>query len=375
MTQPGKEKQGSMEKQTLRIAVVGTGMIANGYAKTLKPYSQIKLLGATDIDLPRAQKYVEEYGGRVYASLDEVLADEQVDVVVNLTIHHAHYTVIKQCLQAGKHVYSEKPLSLTAQEAWELVDLAREKGLRLSGAPMTILGEAQQTAWKYIREGKLGTVRLAYAEANWGRIESWHPNPEPFYDVGALFDVGVYPLTILTTIFGPARQVTGFGRVLFPDRVTKQDRPFHIETPDFVNAAIEFANGSVARLTTNFYVGHHSHQKGIEFHGDLGSFYLGDWQNFSAPIEYAEFGKAYEAVPYVKEPYRDPQWGRGGIEWGRGVVELADAIEENRPQRITGAQAAHVVDILCAIKESFTKDHPVAITSECPQMTPMPWAL
>jgi predicted dehydrogenase len=356
-----------MGKETVNIAVVGCGDIANGYAKTLQPYPHIRLLGATSLHLQRAQEYVEKYGGRVYASLAEILADEQVDIVVNLTIHQAHYEIIKQCLLAGKHVYSEKPLALSAEESWELVNLAQEKNVRLSCAPMTILGEGQQTAWKYIREGKLGPVRLAYVEVNWGRIESWHPGPEPFYEVGVLFDVGVYPLTILTAIFGPARRVTGYGHVLLPDRVTKKGRAFHIETSDFVVAAIEFANGSVARLTANFYV-KQSHQRGIEFHGDRGSFYLGDFQGFDGPLAYAEFGQRYQEVPYIKEPYHE-------TEWARGIAELADAIQENRPQRITGAQAAHVVDILCATRESLTTGHPIIISSECPPVEPMSWAL
>ena len=356
-----------MDKKSLNIAIIGCGNIAGAYARTLQPYSHIKLLGATDIDLQRAEAYVTAHGGRVYASLEEILADEAVDLVVNLTIHHAHYTVIKQCLNAGKHVFSEKPLALNSAEAWELVDLASQRGLRLGCAPTTILGEAQQTAWNAIRKGDLGTVRLAYAEVNWGRIESWHPAPSPFYAVGALFDVGVYPLTILTTIFGPARKVTGFASMLYPDRITKEGVPFHIETPDFVTAAIEFANNSVARLTTDFYVGHHSKQQGIEFHGDLGSLYIDSWQNFDAAVEFAPFGKIYAPIPYVKEPYQ-------GTEWGRGVVDMAAAMLEQRPQRITGAQAAHVVDILAAIQTSYKEGHPVEITSEFVPPAPTGWA-
>jgi len=360
----------TMEKKFLNVAIIGCGNIAGAYGKTLQPYPQIKILGATDIDLARAETYVATFGGRAYPSVEAILEDPAVDLVINLTIHHAHYTVISQCLNAGKDVYSEKPLSLTSEEAQSLVKLAQEKGRRLSCAPITILGEAQQTAWKAIRDGMLGTVRLAYAEVNWGRIESWHPAPGPFYQVGPLFDVGVYPLTILTTIFGPARRITGFGKVLFPDRVTKEGVPFHITTPDFAVAAIEFANGSVARLTTNFYVGHHSKQKGIEFHGDLGSLYLSDWQNFHGEVEFAEFGRGseYKAIPYVKEPYN-------GTEWSRGVLDIAGAINENRPQRITGAQAAHVVDILCAVQNSFEQGKPIEIASDFVQPMPMEWAV
>lgn len=356
-----------MSIKPLHIAIIGCGNIAGAYAKTLQPYTHIKLLGATDIDLTRAQSYVDTYGGRAYQSIEEILADDAVDLIVNLTIHHAHYSVIKQALNAGKHVFSEKPLALSSEEGWELVALASQKGLRLACAPATILGEAQQTAWKTIRDGKLGTVRLAYAEVNWGRIESWHPAPSPFYEVGALFDVGVYPLTIMTSIFGPARSATAFGRVLFPDRVTKEGVPFHIETPDFVTATIEFANGSVARLTTNFYVGHHSKQQGIEFHGDLGSLHLESWQNFHSPVWFSEFNKEYEPVPAIKEVFQ-------GTEWSRGLVEMVEAIQTERPQRITGTQAAHVVDILSAVKQSYTEGHPVKITSEFVQPEPMDWA-
>ncbi|HEY65063.1 MAG TPA: Gfo/Idh/MocA family oxidoreductase [Caldilineae bacterium] len=350
------------------IAIVGCGNIAEPYAETLQPYEHIRLVGAYDLIPQRAERLVARYGGKTYASMEELLADDAVDIVINLTIHHAHPAVIAQCLNAGKHVHSEKPLAMTYEEARALVDLAAEKGLRLSCSPITYMGEAQQTAWKLIREGKLGAVRVAYAEVNHGRIESWHPNPEPFYEVGALFDVGVYPLTILTTFFGPARRVTAYGKVVYPDRVTEEGRPFHIETPDFVVAVVELANGTVVRLTTNFYVGHHSKQKGIEFHGDLGSLYLGSWQNFAAPVEFAGYGKPYSPVPLVKEPYP-------GTEWSRAVVEMVDAISEGRPQRATGAQAAHVVEILCAIRRSYTEGRPVPVESDFTPPSPMDWAM
>jgi predicted dehydrogenase len=349
------------------VAIVGCGNIAGPYARTLKPYSHIHLRGAADVDPERAKAFVAEHGGIAYPTLDDLLADEAIDLVINLTIHHAHPEVITRCLNAGKHVHSEKPLAMTTAEAQALVALAEERGLRLSCAPITFMGEAQQTTWKLIRDGNLGPVRVVYCEVNWGRIESWHPNPGPFYEVGALFDVGVYPLTLVTTMFGPARRATAFGKVLYPDRVTKEGTPFHITTPDFVTAAVELANGTVVRLTTDFYVNFFSKQRGLEFHGDLGSVYLNSFQDFHASVEFAEFGKEYAPVPYVKEPFQ-------GTEWGRAVVEMAEAIAEGRPQRATGAQAAHVVEICCAISESLQSGRPVEITSSFTQPAPMEWA-
>jgi predicted dehydrogenase len=373
-----------MDHKPLNIAMVGCGNIARAYGKSLQPYPQLKLLGATDHILALAEDYVATFGGKVYPSLDALLADDDVDLVINLTIHKAHVEVITKCLNAGKDVYSEKPIALTSEEAWQLVSLAQQKGRRFGCAPITILGEGQQTAWKAIRDDLLGTVRVAYAEVNWGRIESWHPGPAPFYEVGPLFDVAVYPLTILTTIFGPARSVTAYGKVLYPDRVTKEGVPFHITTPDFSIAAIAFANGAVARLTANFYVGFHSKQvRGIEFHGDKGSLFLSDWHNFDGTVEYAGFSgtwpdmnTTYKPLPYVKEPYTSKEKGdsHGGVEWCRGVLDMAEAMQENRPQRITGAQAAHVVDIVCAIQEVSRQGRRMEITSEFPQPAPMEWA-
>jgi len=132
----------------------------------------------------------------------------------------------------------------------------------------------------------------------------------------------------------------------------------------------------VARLTTNFYVSFQSKQRGIEFHGDKGSLFLNNWHDFNGIVEYADFSGTYEPLPYVKEPYagntaEDPH---AGVEWSRGVLDMAEAMQENRPQRITGAQAAHVVDIVCGIQTAFREGHRVEITSEFPQPAPMDWA-
>ncbi len=351
----------------LGVAIVGCGNIAGPYVRNLLTYPELALLGAADQDAGRARAFAAEHGGRAYPAVEALLADPAVDLVVNLTTHHAHKAVTAQCLEAGKHVYSEKPLALTTDDARGLVDLAGRKGLRLGCSPATFLGEAQQTAWRVIRGGELGRVRVVYAEVNWGRIESWHPAPGPFYDVGPLFDVGVYPLTLLTAIFGPARRVWAYGAILHPDRVTKEGVHFHIDTPDFMVAMVELQDGVLVRLTTNFYVGHHNKQKGIEFHGDRGSLYLSSWQNFDAAVEVAEFGKSYAPVPPVREPFP-------GTEWARGVRDLTHALAEDRPHRATGAQAAHVVEILGAITAAHEGGGAVEVHSDFPPPAPMEWA-
>lgn len=357
-----------MASTPLRVAIAGCGNIAGPYAETMQAYPQVKLVGATDVVAERAQALVAKHGGRVYLSLEEMLADPAVDLVVNLTIHHAHPAVIAQCLEADKHVHSEKPLAMRYDVAKQLVDLAAARGLRLSCSPITYMGEAQQTAWKVIRSGQLGQVRVVYCEVNWGRIEAWHPNPGPFYDVGALFDVGVYPLTLVTTFLAPVRRVLAYGKVVYPERLTKQGTPFHVDTPDWVVAAVELADGTVVRLTTNFYVSQHGKQKGLEFHGGLGSLYLGSFQDFDADVEVAEYGKPYAAAPLVRPGFE-------GVDWGRAVAEIAEAIAEDRPQRATGAQAAHVVEVCEAISRSLQTGQAVEVKSSFAPPWPMAWGM
>lgn len=351
----------------IRVGIIGCGNIAGAYCTDLKTYPFIELRGVTDIDKAKATQFAADHQTRAYDNVGEMLTDPDVDLVVNLTTPHAHKAVITWALQAGKHVYTEKPLATNYGDAAGLVAMAEQNGLRLGASPFTLMGEAQQTAWQLIRSGKAGKIRLAYAEVNWGRIESWHPAPGPFYEVGALYDVGVYPLTILTALFGPVQQVQAYGTVLYPDRVTREGTPFSITTPDFMVTLLEFADGAVARLTTNFYVGHHNRQTGIEFHGDLGSVYLSSWQNFNATVEYANFGGRYEPVPLLREPYE-------GTPWGRGIADMAAAILDNRPHRFTGEQAAHVVEVLDAAAKAARTKSTVAVQSTFTPPTPLEWA-
>jgi predicted dehydrogenase len=352
------------------IGIVGTGNIAGGYARDAVTHPEIRLVAVTDLDTDRANAFATEHGCRVHATLDDLLADPEIDIVVNLTVHHAHAEVTTRSLEAGRHVYSEKPLALRASDARALVALARSRGLRLGCSPSTFLGEAQQTAIALVRSGRLGTVRAIYAEVDWGRIETWHPAPEPFYDVGVLFDVGVYPLTLATTMIGPARSVRAWGWDLKPDRVTLDGTPFRIGRPDLIVAAMELDGGAVLRLTASFYVGLPARRRGgLEFHGDDASLSISSFQEFDALVEVGPYGGTFEPVDLVRPGFR-------GTAWARGVADLATAITEDRPHRATGEQAAHVVDILDAATTSMAEGgRPVAITSSFEPPALMPWAI
>jgi predicted dehydrogenase len=350
----------------MRFAIVGCGDISGRYARRIAETDGLELAGATDVLPERAEALAAEAGGTSYPSLEALLGDDRVDAVVNLTAALSHATVTRTALEAGKHVHTEKPLALAHTEAQELVDLAGRHGLTLSCAPATLLGEAQQTAWKLLREGAIGTVRVAYAEANWGRVESWHPTPATLHSVGAIVDVGIYPLTLLTAVLGPARRVTAYGTTVAPERVARDGAAFRIETPDLVVAVLELAGGVVVRLTASFYVGP-GKQRGIEFHGDDGMLYLASWAEFDSRLELGRDGESYTPVELVREPY-------SGVDWGRALVELRDAAADGREPRVSARHAAHVVEVLEAVDRSRRGGGAVDVTSEFDAPAPMEWA-
>ena len=353
----------------LGIGIVGTGNIAGRYARDILAQPEIRLVAATDLDADRAAAFGAEHGCRVHASLDELLADDEIDIIVNLTVHHAHYEVTRSALEAGRHVYSEKPLALRSVDAADLVELAAARDRRLGCSPATFLGEAQQTAAAFIRAGRLGTVRAIYADVSWGRIEAWHPAPAPFYDVGPLADVGVYPLTLATTMLGPTRSVRAAGWDLMPKRQALDGTSFRIGSPDFIVATVELATGTVLRLTSSFYVGRPAAGRGtMEFHGDEASLAIGSFQEFDASVEFGRFGDDYAPVELVRPPFR-------GTAWARGVAEMAASIDAGRPHRASAELAAHLVDIIDAASVSMADDgRAVEVTSTFAQPDLMPWA-
>ncbi|MEO1236372.1 MAG: Gfo/Idh/MocA family oxidoreductase [Planctomycetota bacterium] len=355
----------------LRLGFLGCGNIARRYAQTLQAYpDHVRPVAFFDLLPERAAEYAQDFGGEPVDTIDALLSRGDVDAVLNLTIHTAHYEVTKAAIAAGKHVFSEKPLALSYAQASELCDLAEARGVTLSGAPITFLGEGQQTAWQQVRNGVTGTPRLVYAEVNHGRIESWHPAPGPFYAVGPLWDVGVYPLTLATTFFGPAARVAAAHQtVLYPHRRTKEGVDFTIETPEFITAVVELKSGVTVRLTTNFYVQRNNTHQGARFeiHGDAGSVVLDSFQDFHSPVEAAPLGQDLEPVAHVRPPFE-------GIEWARGVVELSEALDEDRRPRVTGRQAAHVVEIIETIYRVAHTHQPAELTSTFDPPSPMPWA-
>jgi predicted dehydrogenase len=352
----------------LRVAIVGCGEIAGEYQRWLHAHERVELVGAYDLRSERAEALATKFDGNAYASLEDLVADEHVDAVLNFTIERVHAQVTRPCLEGGKHVYSEKPLALSSSDARMLIELAEARGLVLGCAPSLYLAPPEQTAWKLIREGHLGAVRVIYVDLNWGRVESGHPEPAPYYQVGPLWGVAPYAMTALTTMFGPARRVLGEGRILLPQRSLENGERFDVTAPDCFFALVDLEAGPVVRLTTNYYVEYEaSRSRQVEMHGDLGSLYYADSHDDDPRVEFAPHGASYERVPLLTQPYeRDP--------WAAGVIDFVEAIAGEHPLRVSAQHAAHLVDIFEGLTTSALEGGPVTVTSDFPPPAWMDWA-
>jgi len=354
----------------LRIAVVGCGHICRSYGQHIKNYpGLLEIAGATDLELARAEEFASTFGGKAYPNFEAVLADDAVDLVLNLTIHHAHFELNKRALEAGKHVYSEKPMALTHDQALELIEVAAKNNRRLASAPSTFLGEGVQTAGKFLAAQKLGPLRVVYAEVNWGQIERWISNPAPYYTVGPLLDVGVYAITAMVYLLGPAKNVWGYSTILKDPRLDSNGQEFPVTAPDFTVGMIEFASGVKARITTNYYLPPHcmTFLKGLHFHGDNGSFTIGCFNDFNPACTWYPYKEKGLNVPLLR-----PQPAR--MDRAVGLADLAESLRENRPHRTSPHQAAHVIEIMEGLQRSADTCSVVEILSTTPSASLLPWA-
>lgn len=375
----------------MRIAIVGCGFVADYYLTTLTSYPELVLVGVMDKDAKRATHFSTYHSVPAYSSLEELLEDSQVDIVLNLTNPRSHFTVSKASLEAGKHVYSEKPLAMTISEAQELVNLAEEQGLYLSSAPCSLLGETAQTLWKALREEKIGPVRLVYAEMDDGMVhqmpyQKWLSEsgiPWPYkdeFEVGCTLEHAGYYLTWLPAFFGPAETVTAFSACLIPDKQTPI--PLDVNAPDFSVACIKFTSGVVARLTCSI-VAPHDHS--LQIIGERGILHTEDCWFYRSQVyikrQVTIRRKTFitpwrENYPLLvgKGPSRFGYRGSQQMDFSRGVAELAAAIQEDRPCRLAADYCLHVNEMVIAIQNALETGSPYSLTSTFAPVEPMPWA-
>lgn len=333
-----------MLDRPLKVAIIGCGNIAKTYAEQLEDYEEIDLVGFSDLDQTRAIDMAKSYDSYAYSDTAELYQDANIDLIVNLTIHSAHFEINRSCLENNKHVYSEKPLACSFKEASDLVDIATQRGKLLFSAPITFLGESQQATWNLLDNNRLGKLRLAYAEINHGRIENWHPNPKPFYDIGVLWDVAIYPLTLLTAYLGPVESVRTEASILYPERQDLEQKSFVVETPDCYVLHLKTVSEVVIRLSANFYALHSAQGSAVEIHGDLGSLVLDSSYLFNSDIHY--WNKECSKMANPKAITTTFPNGYTGIEFARGLRWIAKQILAGTESACDPRQALHVIEVL-----------------------------
>lgn len=346
--------------KTLKLGIIGCGKISGAYKHGCDHYHAIELVHLADLDVARAQAVAAEWGVAKAGSVEQLLADPEVELVVNLTIPQAHAEIDRRILEAGKHVHSEKPLALSIAEARPVLELAQSRGLRLGCAPDTFLGSGQQLARRCIDDGLIGRPTSATAFLQCRGHEHWHPAPAFYYQAGGgpLFDMGPYYLTALVNLLGPVARVAGFvGRAF--DRRTITSQPLAgtevaVEIDTHVAASLEFASGAIASLITSFDVAGHSLPK-IQVHGTEGSLDVPDPNGFGGEVKLLKWGEDQ----WVPQERRHAEGGQRGA----GPADIAHALASGRPHRASGELAFHVLEVMQRIVEAGHEQRVIEIES------------
>ena len=357
----------------VKAGVIGCGNISGIYLEMGQTFESLEIVATADLIHERAQAQAEKYHIQRACSVEELLADPEVEIIINLTIPNAHAAVAKAAVSAGKSVYDEKPLTIRREDAIEILRLAEEKGVRVGGAPDTFLGGGLQTCRKLIDDGWIGTPVAATAFMLCHGHESWHPAPEFYYKVGGgpMFDMGPYYLTALVSLMGPVRRVTGSTRVTFAERtITSQPlygKKVEVEVPTHIAGVLDFANGAIATIVTSFDVWHADVPR-IEIYGTEGSLSVPDPNTFGGPVRVRRAGASeWSDVPLTHGYAKNSR--------SLGVADMAYALQSGRPHRANGQMAYHVLDIMHSIHDAAERNCHIELQSTCQQPAPLPLGL
>ncbi|MGD1882769.1 MAG: Gfo/Idh/MocA family protein [Paracoccaceae bacterium] len=373
----------------MKIGIIGCGYVFDHYMTTWSQHPGITLAGVADRNMERARQVGDYYGLRVYDDAAALLADPEIAIVANFTSIESHFVVCKAALEAGKHVYCEKPLTMALEEARALADLATEKGLRLSAAPSNALSPSVQTLWKAVEDGAIGTPRMIYAEFDDNPVyllapETWRSRsgaPWPYlheYEMGCTWEHVGYHLTWMCAIFGPVRSVTSFSKATLPDKTDQPLTP--ADTPDFSVACLDFESGVVGRITCSIAAPTDHRMRII---GNQGVISADTYRDYFAPVRLEPYsdvtlkarnlralrensvlgglmGVGGQSVPLAVSPapggteiHRPKGWKarqRGQQDKATGLAELADALANDRPHFPSPDFTLHLTELTLAIQ-------------------------
>jgi predicted dehydrogenase len=363
---------------------------------TLSNHPHLQLVGVFDQDPSRLQTFSDYHKVSKFGNFAQLLGDPSVDLVANLTNPRSHFAVSLAALEAGKHVYSEKPMAMSVADARTLVDAAAKRSLLITSAPCNVLGETYQTIWRALRQKMIGVPRLIYAELDDGPVpllsyKDWISEsgaPWPFkdeFEVGCTLEHAGYYIGMLTAFFGPVKRVTSFASTLLEDKAVILDQ----QTPDFSVACLEFHCGVVARLTCGIYA---SHDHRLRIFGDQGILSTDSVWHYGAPVYLTRrsnlqkrlerhpniarlIGHVPKQLPLVRPANFRSSKGPNKMDFCRGISEMANSIEEKRSCRLSADWALHMTEITLAIQNPAPFAVSLDLETSFRQMDPMPWAL
>lgn len=353
------------------IGIIGCGNISGAYLKAMAGFPILEIRALADLRLEAAQAAAAPLGLKA-CTVDELLRDDSIEIVVNLTIPAAHVEVGLQAIAAGKHVHSEKPLGLNVADARRLIDAAARRDLRVGCAPDTLLGGGQQACRQLVDAGAIGRAVGGTAFFMCPGHERWHPAPAFYYAAGGgpMLDMGPYYISALVNLIGPVARVAGMSSRLRAQRTITSEplrgQSIDVEVATHVAGTLEFANGALVTIATSFDVPKHRHTP-IELYGTEASLQVPDPNRFGGPVELARAGADWQAQP-IAHGYADGNFR------GIGVADLAHALRRGRPQRCSGELALHVLEVMEAFQVSSDSGRHVGIETRPPRPAPLPAA-
>ncbi|QQA42665.1 Gfo/Idh/MocA family protein [Pelagovum pacificum] len=353
----------------LGVGIIGAGNISGAYLRLGPLFKALEMKAVADINTDAAAAKAEEYGVEAL-SVEDMLARDDIHVVVNLTIPAVHYQVSHNILAAGKHAYSEKPLVLTLEEGEALKKFAAEQGLRVGSAPDTFLGGAHQLARAAIDEGLVGRIVGGTAHVMSHGMEAWHPNPDFFFQPGAgpVLDVGPYYVTNLIQLIGPVKRVTAFASATFPTRTIgsgpREGETVPVDTPTNIHSVLEFENGAIVSHGASWDVWSHGHSP-MELYGENGSIYVPDPNFFGGAVEVTGPDKDRRVLEERGHPFGIPNQEERANYRCAGLADMAQGIADGRKHRCDIDLAVHAVDVMTSILKAAESGEVITLSTTC----------
>jgi predicted dehydrogenase len=357
--------------EPVRMGVIGCGAISGAYLGMAKNFPIVQVAACADLDMDRARAQAQQFEVPKVSTVDELLRDDSIELVLNLTVPKAHAAVALRAIEAGKLTYAEKPLCINREEGRQVLEAAKRRGVKVGCAPDTFMGAGLQTARKLIDDGALGKP-VAFTAFMMGRgHEHWHPSPEFYYEVGGgpMFDMGPYYLTALLNLLGPVKRIMGMASIAIPERTItsepKRGKKITVQTPDHVVGTMEFASGAVGTIITSFAMPNAPDQEKqpIRVYGTTATMRVPDPNQFDGPVHV----RGRDEPEWREMPHQFPTgYGRS-----IGAADMAYSIRSGRPFRASGDQAFAVLDLMAGFLESSRSGQAITPTTNYERPAPM----